>query len=220
MFDVNLLILGANGKIAQIMEQRILSEPTFEDVQLTLFLRERSRLNHLEGNSRVTLTEGDLSDESAVRKVMTDQDIVFIATVDIDPSNTITKNVIQAMQAQQVKRVLAASSIGIYEEEPNSQFHDWNQRSLDSALEPMRQAAELLQTSGLTYTILRFAWLNDRSAINYEISKKGEKFAGGSGSRQSMADVTLKIIANPLLYTNEVIGIADPSTKDAPSVVY
>ena len=217
---MNLLILGANGKIAQIIEQRILSEQKFEDIQLTLFLRNPSRLNHLEGNSRMTLMEGDLSDEVAVSKAMTGQDMVFIATVDIDPSNTITKNVIQAMEAQQVKRVLAASSIGIYGEEPNSQFHDWNQSSLNSALKPMRQAAELLQTSGLNYTVLRFAWLNDRNTVDYEITKKGEKFVGGSGSRQSMADATLKIIANPQLYTNEIIGIADPSTKDAPSVVY
>lgn len=217
---MNLLILGANGKIAQIIEKRVLTESAFEAVHLTLFLRDSSRLKQLENNSRVTIIEGDLSDELAVTKAMKKQDIVFIATVDIDPSNRITKNVIHAMQEQHVQRVLAASSIGIYGEEPNQKFHNWNQRSLSDVLNPMRQAAELLQKSGLSYTVLRFSWLNDRNEVKYEITKKSEKFAGGSGSRQSMADVILQIIADPELYHDEIIGIANPDTKDAPSVIY
>lgn len=217
---MNLLILGANGQIAQLVENRILTEDRFSDVQLTLFLRDKSRLNNLANNPRVTLIEGDLDDEKSVQRAMANQQMVLVATVDTDSKNVITHNVIDAMKAANVDRVLAASSIGIYGEEPNPQFHTWNQNALAGALKPMRQAADLLQESGLTFTVMRFGWLNDRDEVKYEVTSKGTKFAGGSGSRQSMADVILKIIADPTLYADEVIGIADPDTKDAGSVVY
>ncbi|PWG00391.1 NAD(P)H-binding protein [Levilactobacillus bambusae] len=217
---MNLLILGANGQIAQIIEHRILTEDQFKDVNLTLFLRDRSRLSQLDNNPRVTLIEGDLKDAAVVQSAMANQQMVLLATVDTDPKNTLTKNVITGMQQAKVDRLLAASSIGIYGEEPNPQFHSWNQTTLSGALKPMRQAAELIENSGLTYTIMRFAWLNDRDQIQYQVTKRGEKFAGGSGSRQSMADAALKIIADPALGADDVIGIADPETKDAPSVVY
>jgi len=39
------MILAANGQIARLVENRILTEPTFKDVDLTLFLRDASRLS-------------------------------------------------------------------------------------------------------------------------------------------------------------------------------
>lgn len=216
---MNLLILGASGQIARIVEQRILAEEQFQDVQLTLFLRNSGRLADLATDPRVKLVDGNLTDAKAVTEAMSGQQLVLIATVDTDPNNTITKNVIQAMKGQHVERVLAASSIGIYGEEPNPQFHVWNQSALSGALKPMRQADELLRASGLNFTTTRFGWLTNRAEVKYAITVKGEPFAGGSGSRQSMADALLKIIADPTLYAHETIGIADPATKDAPSVV-
>lgn len=41
---MNLLIAAANGQIAKIVENRILTEPGFKDVRLTLFLRNADRL--------------------------------------------------------------------------------------------------------------------------------------------------------------------------------
>ncbi|KRM10997.1 NAD(P)H-binding protein [Paucilactobacillus suebicus] len=217
---MNLLILGANGQIAKIIENRILSEDEFSNVNLTLFLRDKARLNELSNNPRVSLIEGNISDQAALQQALNNQQLVLLATVDTDSNNTITKTVISAMKKQNVNRILAASSIGIYGEEPNPAFHSWNQQTLSSALKPMRQADELLKSSSLIYTTLRFGWLNDRDQVQYSITEQGTKFAGGSGSRKSMADAILTIIANPSLYENETIGISDPSTKDAPSVVY
>lgn len=41
----NVLIMAANGRIAQIIEQRILTEDQFRNVNLTLFLRDADRLD-------------------------------------------------------------------------------------------------------------------------------------------------------------------------------
>lgn len=52
---MKLAILAANGQIARIVENRILNEYQFKDVELTLLLRNASRLNDLKDNPRVTL---------------------------------------------------------------------------------------------------------------------------------------------------------------------
>ncbi|MFT8358965.1 NAD(P)H-binding protein [Bifidobacterium aquikefiri] len=216
---MKLAILGAYGRIARIVEERILNEDRFQDIELTLLLKRSSRLNDMKDNPRVTLIEGDLENEKAANAALAGQDMVFLATVDTSPTNMITKNVINAMHAQGVHRLLAASSIGIYQEEPNQKFREWNQRTLKDYLPPIRVEDEMLRKSDIDFTTLRFAWLNDRDEIAYQITKKGERFVGGSGSRKSMADAILKIVETPTLYERETIGIADPSTKDAPSVV-
>jgi len=210
-----LLILGAYGQIARIIEDRVLNEDTFQDIELTLFLRNSSRLNNLaDYGNRVHIIEGDINNADAVSAAMKGQDIVFVATVDTDSNNTLTKNVISGMKANNITRVIAASSIGIYNEEPNPKFAKWNQSMLSGAIPAMRQADELLHQSGLNFTTTRFGWLTNDSEINYDVTKKGEKFAGVSGSRKSMADAVLTIISDSSRYENETIGIANPDTKN------
>lgn len=206
---MNVLILGANGQIARIVEDRILSEDKFSNVNLTLFLRNSSRLSALAGNPRVKLIDGDLDDLSEVEAAMKGIDVVFIAVADTNSGNTITKNVITAMKKAGVSRVIESSSIGIYGEEPTEADRKQNEASIGAYFPAMRRADELLQESGLDYTTARYAWLNNSDNMNYKVTVRGEKFASMDGSRKSMADVILKIIADPKLYSKETIGISD-----------
>ncbi|HJF85991.1 MAG TPA: NAD(P)H-binding protein, partial [Companilactobacillus farciminis] len=68
------LILGAYGKIARIVEKRLLDNP---DYQLTLVLRHACRLDSLKNHNNVTVIEGDVSDKSLLTKVIADQDVVY-----------------------------------------------------------------------------------------------------------------------------------------------
>ncbi|TGD18363.1 NAD(P)H-binding protein [Levilactobacillus suantsaiihabitans] len=102
------MILAANGQIARLVEHRILTEAAFQDVALTLFLRHASRLNDLQDNPRVTLIEGDITDADAVAKAMAGQNLVFVAVVDHDRQNRLTKNVIAGMQAFAGERAFLA----------------------------------------------------------------------------------------------------------------
>ena len=52
---MKLLILAANGQIAQLVENEILSNEKFADVQLTLGLRNSQRLTKFADNGRVRL---------------------------------------------------------------------------------------------------------------------------------------------------------------------
>lgn len=87
-------------------------------------------------------------------------------------------------------------------------------------LKAAQNADQLLADSGLSYTTLRLPWLNDRDEIKYTITHKNESYLGVSGSRKSMADVVLKIIANPNYLANDSIGIADPDTQGESRPVY
>ncbi|HAP3294348.1 hypothetical protein EB57_01099 [Enterococcus faecalis] len=209
---MNVLILEANGQIARIVEERILTESAFEDVKLTLGLQNPSRLQNLAGNSRVTLSEVDLNRRDQVEAVIEGQDIVFVAAVDHDKQNRPTKNVIAAMKTTGVKRVLYTNILGLYNEVP-VEFGRWNLAQVRSSLNAAITSDRLLAGSDVDYTTLRLPWLNNRDEIKYEVTHKDETYVGVSGSRKSIADLILQIISDPTLYSKDSIGIADAATQ-------
>ncbi|MFV0559008.1 MAG: NAD(P)H-binding protein [Enterococcus sp.] len=216
---MNVLILGANGQIARIVEERILTESAFEDVLLTLGLRNPSRLQNLSGNSRVILSDVDLNRQDQVEAAMEGQDLVFVAAVDHDKQNRPTKNVIAAMKTTGVKRVVYTNILGLYNEVPG-EFGRWNLAQVRSGLNAAITSDRLLADSGVDYTTLRLPWLNNRDEIKYEVTHKDETYVGVSGSRKSIADLILQIISDPTLYSKDSIGIADAATQGLNRPVY
>lgn len=214
--EKNVLILAANGQIARIVEDRVLKEQP--DVHLTLFLRNKSRLNKYEGNPRVTLIEGDLNNPQDVNNAMKNQSMVIVAVVDHSEDSGITHNVIKAAKANRVDRVVQTNIGGIYDE-IDGEFAEWNKQMVGDGIRTSRLSADLLEESGLNYTILRLPWLNDRD-INYVITHKGERFIGVSGSRASVADVMVKIIEDPTFAQRDSISIGDPDTDGLNRPVY
>ncbi|MEB3363096.1 NAD(P)H-binding protein [Lactobacillus sp. R2/2] len=97
---MNFLILAANGQIARIVENRILSEDNFQNINLTLGLRNSHRLASLGPKARIM--EVDLTNNQAVYKAMYKQEIVFVDVVN-------HTNVIEAMKANHVSRVILPS---------------------------------------------------------------------------------------------------------------
>ncbi|AEJ23291.1 NAD(P)H-binding protein [Weissella koreensis] len=212
------LIIAANGRISRLIEQRLLSESKFDDVELTLFLRDKSNLNSLKDNSRVTVIEGSLDKLDDVKNAVANQDLVFVGVVDHTEDNKQTKNVVEAMQQNQVGRVIYTNVLGIYDEVPG-EFGRWNKAQIGRGLSSALRSDEILKTSGLDYTTLRLPWLNDRE-INYEITHADETYLGVSGSRKSIADVVLKIIDNPEFLNHDSVGIADANTQAEVRPVY
>lgn len=212
------LILAANGQIARLVEHRLLTEDVYEDVELTLFLRNASRLATLKDDPRVTLIDGDITDATAVSAAMVGQDLVFVAVVDHDSQNRLTKNVIAGMQANHVGRVLFTNVLGLYDEVPG-EFGRWNLAMIGAGMAPAQRSDQLLADSGLDYTTLRLPWLNDRD-VNYTVTTRNQPYDGVSGSRASVADVVLQIIADPSRYSRDSIGMADPTTAGQNRPVY
>ncbi|MFD1417846.1 NAD(P)H-binding protein [Companilactobacillus keshanensis] len=216
---MKLLILAANGQIARIVEDRILNENEFKDVDLTLGLRNSSRLSNLAGNSRVKVIETDLENAESVNKAVVGQDMVFVAVVDHDDDNKMTKNIINAMKKNNVDRVIFTNVLGIYNEVPG-EFGRWNQAQVSSSEQAAIESDKLLSDSGLKYTTLRLPWLNDRDEIKYVVTTKDEQYNGVSGSRQSVADVVLHIVKDSNYGANDSLGMADSDTQGLDRPVY
>ncbi|MBM7617365.1 uncharacterized protein YbjT (DUF2867 family) [Weissella uvarum] len=207
---MNVIIIGANGSIARLVEQTLISSPEFKNVYITMFLRDKQRVNDLIVENHSTSFEGDLYNLESLKNAFKDQDIVIDTTGATKDVET-TQNIIDAMQANEIDRIVSINDLGIYDEVPGK-FGEWNKRMVGSGLIVGKQSADLLETSSLNYTILRIAWLSNNDEINYEITYKDEPFKGTTVSRRSVADVILKIIGNPNYLENVSVGLNKPGT--------
>jgi uncharacterized protein YbjT (DUF2867 family) len=188
------LVLGANGQVARNTIPFLLEHP---DVTLTLYLRRARRLENPDP-SRVTIVEGDVLDQQALRLAVRGQDVVYANLT--GPMAQQARAIIDAMQAEGVKRLIFISSMGIYGEVPGERYR--------SVLDPYRDSAALIEQSDLDYTILRPGWFTHDEAIDYQITQKGEPFKGHDVSLNSLSDLIAKLATSPGLYVRSSLGVS------------
>lgn len=186
------IVVGASGSLAQFV---IESLKKHEDVELTLFVRNKRRLQ-VDSASNCFVIEGDAMDFSSVKDAIAGQDIVYVNLA--GNLEIMTTNIVRAMKETGVRRIIAISSIGIYE------------KPLRSVLVPYRRLADIIESSDLEYTILRPDWFTDDNEINYALTHKGEPERGTAVSRKSIAAFISSIVLNPSLHINENLGISKP----------
>lgn len=194
---MNVLVLGASGQIARFAIDLFLNKT---DANLTLYLRQASRINGLRDRSkRLRVVEGDVLDLKSLESTMPGHDIVY-ANLD-GQLEAQAKNVVTAMKHAGIRRLLWVSSMGIYTEVPGQNYR--------SVLDPYRDSAAVIEVSGLDYTLIRPAWLNDNDEIDYETTQKGEPFrnAGESVSRKSVADLIVRLAENPDMGNRSSLGV-------------
>lgn len=208
-----ILILGANGAMAQLLTDRLLSETAD---QLVLFLRHADRVDQYATDERVTIIEGDVLDTSAVIKAMADVDVVYSNLGGINLADQM-RSVLLAMKQANQQRLIYISSLGAHHEVPGK-FGQWNEQAIKDYLPGFRKAAELVANSGLTYTEVRPAWLTNQNEVSYELTGTDDPFKGTEVARQSVADFVFKVIQDPTTYQNESVGLSKPHTDgDKPS---
>jgi len=186
------IIIGATGSLAQYV---IEATKTLENIELTLFARNKKRLSKgvAEG---CNIVEGDAMNYNDVKNAVAGQDIVYVNLAgNLEP---MAKNIVKEMLETGVKRIIAISSIGIYE------------TPLKSVLVPYRKLADVIEASGLGYTILRPDWFTNANEVDYAITYKGEAETGSAISRKSIAAFIATIVVNPDLHKNENLGISKP----------
>jgi len=189
----NVLIIGASGSLAQYVIEALKS---IDNVSLSLFVRSKNRLSKslAEGN---IIIEGDAMKYYDVKNAIEGQKIVYVNLA--GNLEAMIKNIVKAMQETDVKRIIAISSIGIYES------------PLKPVLVPYRKLADVIESSGLDYTILRPDWFTNANEIDFAITLKGEPETGTAISRKSIASFIATIIENPDLHKNENLGISKPN---------
>ncbi|MBG9472174.1 NAD(P)H-binding protein [Priestia megaterium] len=192
----NILVLGANGGIARVAIDLFLKET---DNQLTLYLRNSSRLRNLESN-RVTVIEGDVLDKEKLKNAVIGHDVVYANLA--GSLEQMAKTVVETMNETNIKRLIWISSMGIYDEVPGQRY--------STILDPYRKSAEIIEASDLDYTILRPGWFTNKDEIDYETTQKGEPFKGHEISRQSVADLVVKLATSPGLEVRKSLGVSKP----------
>ena len=189
----NVLIIGAGGNIARRVTNLLIER---KYIQLTLFVRNRRKLGNND-LSNCKVVEGNALNYDQIRDVIVGQDIIYINLAgDLE---AMTKNIVQAMKATNVRRVILVSSIGIYD------------KPLRPVLKPYRAAADIIENSGLDYTVLRPTWFTDVDEVDYEITHKGQPEKGSVISQKSLASFIVRIIENPEQYIGESLGINKPN---------
>ncbi len=176
----NIILIGANGRTSAEIIPRLLAQ---EDVRLTLFLRRACRLRHLAGK-RVTIVEGDATNLASLRDAIHGHDIV-VSTLGGTDLDVKTENIVKAMKDVGVRRIIAISARGIYEELPEP-FNGWDKGMVGSHRPINLRAAEALEKSSLAYTVLRPVWLTDSPTETFQLTPKGETYQGTETSRASI----------------------------------
>ena len=190
----NVIILGASGNIAKHVIDILAKK---DDVKLTLFLRNKSRLRN-KNVSRYRIVEGNVLDLHQLKEAITGQDIVYANLAgDLE---AMAKNIVKAMNETGVKKLIFISSIGIYDV------------PLKPVLKPYRKAADVIEASDLEYTILRPTWFTSTDEVDYETTRKGEPEKGSVVSQKSLATLITKIIEFPYNYVRESLGVNKPNS--------
>jgi uncharacterized protein YbjT (DUF2867 family) len=192
----NVLILGANGSIARVAIESFLKET---DAQLTLYLRNSSKLKNIPSN-KVRVIEGDVLDIEKLKEAMIGQDVVYANLA--GNLEQMAKTVVDAMNVALIKRLIWISSMGIYDEVPGQRY--------SSILDPYRNSAAIIEAPDLDYTILRPGWFTNKDEIDYETTQKGEPFKGHDVSRKSLADLIVKLAETPGLEIRKSLGVNKP----------
>ncbi|SDG43758.1 NAD(P)H-binding protein [Mucilaginibacter sp. P25] len=192
----NVIIFGASGSLASYVIDAI---EELDDVELTLFVRNKNRLQQGARNKHRVI-EADATNFTLVKDAIAGQHIVYVNLAgDLE---LMTQNIVKAMIETGVNRIIAVSSIGIYNV------------PLSSMLVPYRKLADIIEVSTLDYTILRPDWFTNGSEIDFTITQKGEPESGGAISRKSIAAFVAHLIGNPNEYNKENVGISTPDCRE------
>lgn len=146
------------------------------------------------------IVEGDALDDAAFSAAMQGQDVVYANLA--GPMELQARHIVDAMRKTGLRRLIFIASMGIYEELPGQKYQ--------AVLHPYRKAAAVVEASGLDYTILRPAWLNDRDEVAYGTTRKGEAFraADEAVSRKSIADMVVRLATTAGLEIGRNVGVS------------
>jgi uncharacterized protein YbjT (DUF2867 family) len=187
---MRVLIIGASGSLAPYVIEAIKDK-----AEVTLFVRNKRRLLSAL-SSEFAVVEGDAANYQDVRAAVQGKDLVYVNLAgDLERMGN---NIVKAMKETGVKRIVVISSIGIYD------------FPLKGVLVPYRKLADLVEASGLDYTILRPDWFTSADEVDYTITRKGAPETGTAISRKSIAAFVAEIVRHPELYKHENLGISKP----------
>ncbi len=197
---MRILVLGASGGTGrEIVRQALIRG----DLEVTAFVRDPSSL---EPASRLRVIQGDALSEEAVRDAVAGQEAVLSAlggrnTANADLLQTAISNVITAMRAHAINRLIVLGAAGAADMNEALQHQNVGTKVVFRTVAatvlsgPMHDHAaqeRLIRDSDLDFTIVHAARLNDDSATgNYRVEEDGLPAGATVISRSSVAEFML-----------------------------
>lgn len=161
---MNVIVFGATGSVGRLAVQELLKAGH----SVTAFARESGKLAMTD--TRLSLVAGDALDANDVLDAVAGHDAVVItlgagmARKSVIRSKG-TMNVIRAMQAHGVRRLICQSTLGAHESWSNLNFW-WKRVMFGALLSPIFRDHELqeqlVEASGLEWTIVRPSAFSDK----------------------------------------------------------
>lgn len=182
----NVLIIGASGVIGQRVTKKLLENT---DDSLTLMARNTSSVS---------------IDDKPLNAAMEGNSIVLVAA-DSNLAFSVQR-IIDAMKIKSINRLIFITSMGLYNEIPVTDGASGN-LTQNALLQPYRAAVEMIENSGLNYTILRPVQFDEGRDVSYEISSKGETPKNKDVSYDSTVDYIVKLVNDDMLDSKENLAI-------------
>lgn len=200
----HILLLGATGTAGSAITEKLLSDT---DYHVTLFARHAG--DQFSDRPRTTVVNGDAENMEDLKKAMQGQDAVYCA-ISGEALPQIAENIVAAMGACGVKRLIFMGAVGIYNEIPDEMDGEDNLDN-EPAQMPNRQAVDIVEASGLNCTVLRPGYLKEGEENDFVLSVKGEPAKGYITTIPSLVKLALQLISDEDLYARESVSI----TRDA-----
>ena len=208
---MRVIVFGATGSIGHLTVQELLKEGH----EVTAFARNPQKLSFT--NPKLSLIAGDALDGKDVLAAVKDHDAVVITLGSGMSRRSIirskgTKNVIRAMHAHSIRRLICQSTLGAGESWFNLNFW-WKRVMFGVLLAPVFRDHELqeqlVELSGLDWTIVRpAAFTND--ATNRPVIEDVPISANGLDlkvSRYDLARFLTRQIVDPS-YLGRAVGLS------------
>ncbi|MBL1229164.1 NAD(P)H-binding protein [Enterococcus sp. BWB1-3] len=209
---MRILILGAAGEISRRFTKRILNERQDE---LILYARNGTRRLKRLKPKREKIIDGDFTDWNILVEAMEGVDmegvdIVYLNSLD---SPAATQQILNAMKICEVDRLICSSILGIYDELIARYGHSYARIAGNTLVDRQKLSAEIIEQSGINYTILRMTWLyNQINNERYVLTQKSEPVRGRQVAREAVARLLMDILADPECYAQQSLGVAELNT--------
>lgn len=202
---MRIFLLGATGKTGTLFLKMALDRGH----EVTAYVRSPEKMTKKE---HLSIVQGDFKSTIQMSESMVDHDVVVSCIGGNDNNKTsvieeLTQVIVESMKKSNVNRIVSISSAGIHNE------FSWATNLIlnlfyKHVINDHRKAAQVIMTSGLTFTLARPLSLTEGNFTNtYRKMSTGVPKGGKNISRQDLAHFLLDSIENEA-YLNESVGLA------------
>ena len=131
---------------------------------------------------------------------------VVYCAISGDDLPIIAENMVSAMKKTRVRRLIFMGAVGIYDEIPADMDDEDNLRNNPDQI-PNRRATDVVENSGLDYTILRPGYLRNGDKDDYALTFKGEQAKGYVSTIPSVVGLAASLINDDTLYLHQSVSI-------------